>query len=68
MTLCTELIPFSHTLFLLRIGKSGLDLLTSIIVADATTLRWRGLVNGSVPTSLKRLIELPIGLYVYADL
>lgn len=26
-------------------GSSGLDLLTSIIVADATTLRWRGLVS-----------------------
>lgn len=32
-------------------GYSGLDLLTSIIVADATTLRWRGLTNAIMSQS-----------------
>lgn len=46
-------------LFYLRSGYTGLQLLTQIIIADITTLKWRGLVSGLI--SLPFIINAFVG-------
>ncbi|KAG8996659.1 hypothetical protein FRB94_008156 [Tulasnella sp. JGI-2019a] len=55
----------SRTLTLAHLGFSGLQLLTQIIIADITTLRWRGLVSGLV--SMPFLVNGFIGSNVYSS-
>ncbi|KAI9069135.1 MFS general substrate transporter, partial [Trametes sanguinea] len=46
-------------IILYAIGYTGLQLLTSVIIADITTLQWRGIVSGS--TSLPFLVNAFVG-------
>ncbi|EEB88307.1 hypothetical protein MPER_13927, partial [Moniliophthora perniciosa FA553] len=49
-------------IILYAIGYTGLQLLTQIIIADITTLKWRGLVSGLI--SLPFVINVFIGANV----
>ncbi|KAF8649569.1 hypothetical protein AX16_005731 [Volvariella volvacea WC 439] len=56
------------------VGFTGLQLLTQIVIADITTLEWRGLVSGgaSLPFVINAFVgsdklELEVGVWNYCD-
>lgn len=61
----TCLCPFLATYIEFLSGYTGLQLLTQIIIADITTLKWRGLVSALI--SLPFVVNAFIGSNISSD-